>query len=319
MSCGEIFSILNRNDNELSEQDIKNLIKEKQENLKEIEVHQGKNTAYIHELGEIAFLQLELDQYLDAKANYLTCLDFFKKQHDRLGQAAAHGVLGTLFFKKGDYKSSIKHYKDALGIYEELHQVQEVITCLKGMGNAYLKLEKYDEACDEFLNCSAVCSDNKDIYNLLDCLGNLVLIHEMQEKWDVVFELYKKSLKTFKEINDIKGIIISYFNLGILLKETQKNDALRYFKKGTNLAIDSNYSELIIKGLSYIGETYYYLGQIKDAKIEYIKALYLAKRVGAKNAITQIIILLKSFGLSEHDINNELDLYKKTRDNKLLD
>ena len=316
---GEIFSILNKDDNKLSNEEIENLIEKKQQKLKEIEVHQGKNSVFINELGEIAFLQLEIGQYSDSEANYLICLDFFKKQQDRLGQAAVYGVLGALFFKKDEYKDSISHYSSALKIYEELNQIQEIITCMQGIGNCYLMLNKLDEACDEFLECSAICSDNNDIYNLLDCLGNLVLIHETLEKWDVVFELYKKTLKAFKEISDFKGIIISYFNLGILLKEQQKDDALRYFKKGTNLAIDSNYSELIIKGLSYIGETLFYLGRVKDAKDEYIKALYLAKEVEAKNAIIQIKILLKSFGLSEDDINHELKLYKSTRNNTIGD
>jgi len=311
---GEIFSILNKDDNELSKEEIATLIEKKKRNLLEIETHQGKNSAYINELGDIAFLQLELEEYSDSETNYLTCLNFFQKQHDRLGQAAVLGVLGTLFFKRGDYKGSIDHYSRALNIYEELNQVQEVITCMKGIGNSYLKLNKLDEACDEFLECSAVCSDNNDVYNLLDCLGNLVLIHEMQEKWDVVFELYKKSLKVFKEIKDIKGLIVSYFNLGILIKKQQKQEeALRYFKKGTNMAIDSNYSELIIKGLSYIGETLFYSGRIKEAKDEFIKALHIADMVAAKNAIIQINVLLKSFGLGEDDIKRELEIYRKAR------
>jgi len=270
-------------------------------------------------LGEIAILQLEIGDYSDSERNYFTCLTFFKKQKDQLGQAAVFGVLGTLFFKKGDYKEAINQYEQALEIYKKLYQVQEIITCLKGKGNCYLKLNELDDACDEFLECSSVCSDNNDIYNLLDCLGNLVLIHEKQEKWDVVFELYKKTLKAFKEINDFKGIIVSYFNLGILLKEQQKSEALRYFKKGTNLAIDSNYSELIIKGLSYIGETLFYLGRVKEAKDEFIKALFLAEKVDAKNAILQINILLKSFGLGDDDIKGELELYKKARNNTLYD
>jgi tetratricopeptide (TPR) repeat protein len=265
-------------------------------------------------LGEIALLQLELENYSESEANYLTCLDFFTKQHDRLGQAAVLGVLGTLFFKKGDNSSSIDYYSSALNIYEELNQFQEVITCRKSIGNCYLKLNKLDEACDEFLECSAVCSDYNDIYNLLDCLGNLILIHEMQEKWDVVFELYKKSLKAFKEIKDNKGIIISYFNLGIIIKKQQREEeALRYFKKGTNFAIDSNYSELIIKGLSYVGETLFYLGRIKEAKDEFIKALHIAEKIAAKNAIIQIKVLLKSFGLGDEDIKRELEMYKKAR------
>jgi len=202
---------------------------------------------------------------------------------------------------------SISHYERAYEIYKELNQVQEEITCLKGIGNNLLKLNYLDEACDKFLECSAICSDSNDIYNLLDCLGSLIQIHEKQDKYDVVFELYKKSLQSFKELNDIQGIIISYFNLGILKNKSEEaEEALRYFKKGTNVAINSNFTELILKGLSYIGENLFYQGKIKQAKNEFIKALNLAYSVKAENAILQLKILLNSIGLSEKDIEREL-------------
>lgn len=183
---------------------------------------------------------------------------------------------------------------------------------MKGIGNNLLKLNLLDEACDKFLECSAMCSDNNDIYNLLECLGSLIQIHEQQEKFDVVFELYKKTLKAFKELNDIQGIIISYFNLGILKKKSKEaEESLRYFKKGTNVAIDSNYTELILKGLSYIGENLFYQGKIKQAKDEFIKALHLANEVKAVNAILQLKILLNSIGLTEENIARELMEYEK--------
>ncbi len=273
------------------------------EDLKKI----AKGSDYIKELSDLAFLQLEIEQFEDSEKNLRICLNHFKKQLDRLGQASVYGVLGVLFFKKGEHKMSISHYERGYEIYKELNQVQEEITCLKGIGNNLLKLNYLDDACDKFLECSAICSDSNDIYNLLDCLGNLIQIHEKQEKFDVVFELYKKSLHAFKELNDTQGITISYFNLGILKnKSKEAEEALRYFKKGTNVAIDSNFTELILKGLSYIGENLFYQGKIKESKNEFIKALNLANKVKAENAILQLKILLNSIGLSEKDIEREL-------------
>ncbi|MCK4380574.1 MAG: tetratricopeptide repeat protein, partial [Candidatus Lokiarchaeota archaeon] len=151
-----------------------------------------------------------------------------------------------------------------------------------------------------------------DIYNLLDCLERLIYIHEINKKWDVVFELYKKTLKAFKEINDYKGIITSYFNLGILQKKNNDlEEALIYFKKGTNVAIDVNYAELIIRGLGYVGETLFYIGKIKEAKNQFIRALHIAQDVNAKNAIIQIQILLQSLGLQDKNIIKELKEYEK--------
>ena len=213
-------------------------------------------------------------------------------------------------------RNSIEFYQNAFEIYDELKQVQEQITCLKGIGNSFIKLNQYDEACDILLECSALCSDNNDIYNLLDCLGNLIQIYEKQENWDIVFELYIKSLEAFKELEDIKGIIVSYFNLGILKKrENEFNQAIIYFKRGTNKAIDSSYTELILKGLSYVGEILVYQGQMNEAKDTYIKALNIAEEIKAKNSILQIRILLNSLGLNEEEINRELIIYRNRRKN----
>ena len=148
----------------------------------------------------------------------------------------------------------------------------------------------------------------------MDCLGNLIHIHEVNEEWDVLFELYKKTLKAFKEIDDNKGIITAYFNLGIIQKKNNDlEEALRYFKKGTNVAIDGNYAELIIRGLGYVGETLFYLGKIKEAKNQFIKALNIAENINTKNAIIQIRILLQSLGLQDKNITEELKEIRKNQ------
>jgi len=261
-------------------------------------------------------LQLEIGYYTDSEKNILVCLKHFKKQKDNLGQAAVYGILGILYFKSEQYQRSIQYYNLAYEIYDKYHQTQEQITCLIGLGNNFIKLNQLDDACEIFLECSAICSDNKDIYNLLDCLGNLITIYEKQENWDIVFELYKKSLKAFKELDDGKGIITSYFNLGIIKKkESDLNQAIIYFKKGTNQDIDSGYTELILKGLGYTGEVMVYQYRMKEAKDVYIKALSIAKKVRAKNSILQIKIILNSLGLSEDEINKELKNYFNTAKN----
>ena len=297
------------NKDEYTQKELEALLKKNLANLKELE-QIGKDSNYIKELSNIALIQLQLELLKESEKNYLLCLKYFQRQKDGLGQADVYGVLGTLYYKMGDYQKSIEFYENAFDIYDELKQIEEQITCLKGIGNSFIKLNQYDEACETFLECSAICSDNNDIYNLLDCLGNLITIYETQENWDIVYELYKKTLKAFQEIHDIKGIITSYFNLGIIKKkESDFNEAIINFKKGTNTAIDSGYTELILKGLGYIGEVMVYQSRMNEAKEVYIKALSIANEVRAKNAILQIKILLNSLGLSEHEINKELKNY----------
>ncbi|MFX0074475.1 MAG: tetratricopeptide repeat protein [Candidatus Hermodarchaeota archaeon] len=300
---------------EYTREELEVLLDGKLANLKQLE-QVGKDSNYIQELSDIALIQLQLELFEESESNYLLCLKHFQKQKDRLGQAAVYGILGTLYFKQGAYQKSIENYQSALEIYEELKQIQEQITCLKGIGDSFIKLNNYEEACDTFLECSGLCSDNNDIYSLLDCLGNLIQIYEKQENWDIVFELYQKSLEAFKKLGDAKGVIVSYFNLGILKK--RQNDfyqSLIFFKKGTNQAIDSNFTEHILKGLSYVGEVLVYKGEMREAKETYVKALSIAEKIQAKNSILQIRILLNSIGLNEDEINKELELYLNRRKN----
>lgn len=295
----------------LTREELEKLREEKLLFLNELDRSTGKNDSYIKELSSLALIEIELGLYEQSEERILTCLLHFKKQLDRLGQAAALGMLATLFFKKGDYEKCIANYQKALEIYEELNQIQEKITCLMGIGSAFLKMDNYDDACEAFLDCSAACSDNEDIYGLLDCLGNLVQIHEHLERWDVVHELYHKILEAFKELKDNRGLIVSHFNLGILeKKEGDYEHALLNFKKGTNIAIESNYAELIIKGLGYVGEVLVYLNDLAGAKEQYIKALHLADKLKAKNAMLQIRTLLSSLGLNQAQIDEALEEYR---------
>ena len=270
----------------------------------------GKNSDYFKELSNLALLQIEAGYLEESEINLLECLKFFEQEQDNLGQASVYGILGTLFFKKGEYQKSIENYNKALGTYKRLNQVAEEIMCLKGIAANFIKLHNLENACEKYIECSTLCSENNDIYNLLDCLGNLIYIYETKKEWDMVFELYKKSLEAFKTLGDKKGIITSYFNLGIIQKRDKNyEESVRYFKLGTNTAIDANYTELILKGLSYVGEILVYQGKLSEAKQEYVRALYIAKKINAKNSILQLNVLLKSLGLSNTQIESEVNNY----------
>ncbi|TFG25292.1 MAG: tetratricopeptide repeat protein [Promethearchaeota archaeon] len=292
---------------EITKEELSNLIKETKAQLLELEKF-GKNSEYIKELSNLALLQIENSDFEQSEKNLLICLKHFKKQHDTLGQAAVYGLMGTLKYKTKSYLQSIEHYEKANEIYEDLNQKEEVIACLKGIGKSLINLNRLDEASDIYFKCSAICSDNNDLYNLLDCLGNLIIIYEKLDEWEILYELYQKSLKTFSEMKDQKGIIVTNFNLGIIKKKHgEYEDALYYFKSGTNIAIDSNFAEYIVKGLSYVAECLFYQGKMNDSKQQYLRALKLARKVNMNNAIVQLRVLLNSLGLNDDEIEKELN------------
>jgi len=301
------------NKDEYSQEELEALLQEKLVNLNDLE-QIGKDSRYFQELSDIALIQLQLELYEESEKNYLLCLKYFQLLKDRLGQASVYGLLGTLFLKKKVFERSLENYQIANEIYFELNQIPEQLTCLKGIGDALINLDRLDQASDIFFKCSAIASDSNDIYSILDCLEKLISIYEKQDDWDVVYELYEKTLESFIKLKDNQGTIISHFNLGIIKRnQGSYEEALYQFKTGTNLAIESNYVELIIKGLSYVGECLFYQGKMNESKNQYISALHLADNVKSKNAILQIKILLKTFGMSDKDIDADLELYRKKK------
>ncbi len=299
------------NNDDYSQKELETLLNEKIEILKGLEKI-GKGSEYFQELSDIALIQLQLELFEESEKNYLLCLKFFQLLKDRLGQASVYGLLGTLFLKKKKFEKAIEYYQSANEINIELKQIPEQITCLKGIGDALINLNRLDQASDIFFKCSAIASDNNDLYSILDCLERLISIYEQQGEWEIVYELYEKTLESFSKLKDNKGMIVSHYNLGII-KRNQGNyeEALYHFKMGTNLSIESNFAEFIIKGLSYVAECLFYQGKMNEAKDQYIQALHLAEQVKSKNAILQIQILLKSFGMSDKDIELELKLYSE--------
>ena len=262
---------------------------------------------------------MELERFDDAEVKLETCLVHFKKQKDNLGKAAVFGILGTLFYKQEEFIKTVEQFEKAVDIYENLEQKKEQITCYKFLGQSYSNLNQKDKAKKTLLKCSELCSETEDIYNLLDCLGQLISIYKSEEQWDLVYELYLKVLEAFQQLRDTRGTINTFFNLGILegRKLDKDEKALLSFKEGTNLAIETNYAEMIIKGLSYVGETLFRLNKDEEAKHEYIKALDLAKKIKAKNAILQIELLLKSTGMSDEIIQERLNTYRKNKEQKI--
>jgi len=283
------------NKDEYSQKELEALLQEKLVNLNELE-QIGKGSNYFQELSDIALIQLQLELYEESEKNYLLCLKYFQLLKDRLGQASVYGLLGTLFLKKKEFERSLENYQIANDIYFELNQIPEQITCLKGIGDVLISLDRLDQASDIFFKCSAIASDSNDIYSILDCLEKLISIYEKQDDWDVVYELYEKTLESFAKLKDKQGMIISHFNLGIIKRNQGSYE-----------------EELIIKGLSYVGECLFYQGKMNESKNQYISALHLAYNVKSKNAILQIKILLKTFGMSDKEIEADLELYRKKK------
>ena len=53
------------------------------------------------------------------------------------------------------------------------------------------------------------------------------------------------------------------------------------------------------------------LGKKNEAKNQFIKALHLAKKIKAENAIVQLTVLLQSLGLQDKHILEELRRYEE--------
>jgi tetratricopeptide (TPR) repeat protein len=276
---------------------------------------EGRKSEYIHNLYELALFQANYDKFDEALQNLKICLKYFEESADNFGIGLVYGSMGVIYYLSKDYPKSLYSYKEACQISERLFQKREQIVCLKGIGLNLMKLNELDEAVDVFLNCAEFSSKENRLEDFLDSISNIIQIYEVQEKWDVMIELYLKALEAFEQLQDVRAIINTHFNLGILYNKLEMYDeALSHFKKGTNIANEANIVESIIKGLSLVGEVYVRQNKLKKATQEFIKSLSVAKKVSANNAIEQLKILLNAIGLNNEEINIMLQKYESELD-----
>ncbi len=167
-------------------------------------------------------------------------LDFRLKNDLVNGVAQSNINIGVIYFNKGFYKLSLKHYMDALKYYENIQNKTSIDKSYLGsiqnnIGNIYLELKRpklakkyFDDALLSYKNNG----DKREIGYLYNDLGGL---KQLQGDYQQAIKYYNKALELSSQTDEISmktaallGISTSFINQNVL------DSAMKYANKGLN-------------------------------------------------------------------------------------
>ena len=222
------------------------------------------------------------------RANYYLNLSvqYYKEVGNDFGEASALNNIGIIYFRIGNYEKATKYYIDALKLREKIHDNSGIATTLGNLGNLSLEQKDYDKALKYYNDAKTKFLELNYTQKAAIPLIGIGEIYKQTHEIGKALSSYEEALKYFKQSNINSMIASTLGNIGELYYETgnyqkaleSQEESLQYCLEG---------EDQFGAALAYndIGLLQIKLGQYKKAKINFSKALNLAKKIGAKQAI----------------------------------
>lgn len=194
-------------------------------------------------------------------------LAFSSKVNSLEIKAKMFSKLGAMYDNQKDYQNALKYYKKGLALMKKLKNKLRIANYNITVGNLFGKIKQVSNA-EIHLNEAINSFDNK--YDKVIALNNLALMYEGNN-------LYNEAIKTFIESKNVLEsnspvdstfLAASFINIGRLYgKLKQFDNALVYQKKALNIAMLIGEKSRINFFLHDIANTYFLMGDIKNAKM----------------------------------------------------
>ena len=172
----------------------------------------GKVCAVFCTLGDLAREQNDLKT---AEIWYQKCLQmarYLGKKGVPL-QAAASSALGRIALSRGDIPEALNHYREALRVCVDLHNLLSIAVTLYDLGSVHIVMGSYGEAREMLMESTRIADSikNKELtaknYNALGVLSEAQKDYTSAKLW------FEKALSMFDKLKDVKNAAIARQNL----------------------------------------------------------------------------------------------------------
>ncbi len=261
------------------------------EGLELLEDKRSKNAGYFYFiLGRLYNARADYEQAL---FYYTKTLEIAKGLQYELGVAKSHQNIGLVHIKKGDYHQALDHYLKAVTIYETQKEENFLVGVIGNIGSLYSCRLKDDENGLLYYNKALKLSEK--IGNAEHRASILVAVAEMymrQKDFEKAKKILKESIEVAEKINVPQTVIVGLSNLSAIAEEENKlEEALVYAKKSLKLRLDTGKVNENASEYLRLANIYEKLGEAKEAKLHYDKALSTAL---ATNALPQLLKVYES-------------------------
>lgn len=269
--------------------------------------------------GELWRQQLQFSASAEA---YQKALAIWLTQNQKMQSVECLNAMASLFETIGDLPRTIKHYREAIQIAQELENKEVVAFLYNNIGITYRLLGDYAKAKESYHNALSIEPKGEYAEQISYAYNNLGIIYEQEGAYDLGIESYEKSIAIKEQYNDLKGLATGFINLGNLYRRINRDsEALEVFQKALAIARQQKdrESEAYAYGnlaACYIDEKNY------DVALEYsLKNLEIAEaidlRLPMKEAYRQLAWIYENtqkWDLAQEHYGKIIDMNRKEID-----
>ena len=202
--------------------------------------------------------------------------------------------LGFNHLQAGEYKESIKYYKEAVKLASELGCKSRHVNADIGLGSAYSYIGDIESSKERFFNALAVAEELSDNRLKKEAYTNLATAYYKSSKFDAAVESYLKAQDLSREVDEKAEQANVNLMLGHSFRHLkQYNSAIEYYQDALKIIEELHSKDMQANGkekaleVANINEWCGYCctfidGRHEDARLFYENALKMAKEVGDK-------------------------------------
>lgn len=209
-------------------------------------------------------------------------LNLAQQANFKRGIAAATKNIAICNYVNGKSDIAIKQFIEAIKLFEDLKDVNELAHCYSQMGIAYYLQYQYDNALkyyDKSIELYKKTTNKKDLAGVYINQG---ISYTYVKKMDLAEINYNEALKIYQEINYEPGFGPAYNSLAkIYYAKKEYNKAISYYKLAEQYSLKSNNKYHLITNYNSLATCYKELKEYEIAKNYSEKSIAISKEVGS--------------------------------------
>lgn len=211
-----------------------------------------------------------------AIANYQKALDLATENNKV--KAQIYYALGDCNYAIGNLPNAIKLSLEALKIFEELNQPNELINVYVLISSIYERQNSFTKAIEFNLKAAQIFENNKNTFRTLTVYENIGKIYALQKKYKQSINYYSKALTIYKSLGNKAGEAITYQSIAkVYYGINDFKKALENYKLSYQISKQANSYVLETSNLLGLGNTELMLNNYGVAEQNYKQALQKAK------------------------------------------
>ncbi len=248
---------------------------------------------------------INLGEFIIGQSYFEKAYSIAKKHGFKVLQGLAHANIGVSLSSQGDFVNAIRFYENAINLFVQLNEQNQIINHTGNIGNAYLGLHDLDKAFQYIEKAYKMSKDIGDLHGQAIWLGNLGNVYLAQSAWDKALETFQLALSM--TINS-KDRISVCMHLGGISSAFAGMGNFRKASENCNLALSEaqRIGDQHTIGLLYceMGNIQFKQNQYDEGINSFATSIDIAKRVNDKYLLLKATVNLANCFVCKNRVEN---------------